>query len=119
MFESRRAEVRSDCGKLLERQGAHIVVRLSPLALDNSAVLTQLFAPRTQVNTNAGKLLPRIGTVQRAERYVGNAHFVTGVSGQETEPEYLKSVDGRHPVQIFVDGADQHLSPEALNGSLG
>ncbi len=25
-------------------------------------------------------------------------------------------MDGRHAVQVFVDGADQHLPPEAVDG---
>ncbi len=32
------------------------------------------------------------------------------------KPENLKAVDGRHLVQVLVDGADQNLPPEAVDG---
>ena len=57
--------------------------------------------------------------IKTAERHGRDAHFVGILSGQEAEAEHLKSVGGGHAIQFFVDGADQHLPPETLDGARG
>ena len=68
------------------------------------------------MHAHVGHALPRIGRIQLPERDAGDAHLVAIGGAQKAQPEHLETVDRRHTVQVFVDGADQHLPPEAVDG---
>ena len=61
--------------------------------------------------------MPEFRAIQFAQRDGGHAHLVSVGARQEAQPEDLKSVARGHAVHILVDGADQHLPPEALDGA--
>jgi hypothetical protein len=60
---------------------------------------------------------PQLRAVEFAQRDGGHAHLVSVGARQEAQPEDLEAVARGHAVHILVDGADQHLPPEALDGA--
>ena len=117
MGELRCIQIRRHRGQLLEGQRAYVVVRLVQFSPDRRAVRAQPFDARSQMNANTRKPLPRIRAIEGAKRHVWDSHFVRSAAAEKTQPEYLESMDGRHLVQVFVDGADQNRCPEALDGA--
>ena len=62
---------------------------------------------------------PGFGAVQLGQRHGGNAHLVGIGAGEESQPEDLETVRGGHAVELLIDGADQDLPPESLDGGRG
>src|SRR5262249_35911830 len=55
--------------------------------------------------------------VELCERDRGNAHAPSFCRLQERLAEDLRSVVDRHAVKVFIERADEHNFPEALDGS--
>ena len=70
------------------------------------------------MRTAAG-LRERLFVVEFAQRDIGDAHLVGIGAGDHAQPEDLKAVRRGHAIQLFIDGADQHLTPVAFDGAFG
>ncbi len=58
---------------------------------------------------------PRVLAVQTAERNGRHSHLIAIGPRQESEPEYLESMQRGHAIEILVNRAHQHLTPESLD----
>ena len=101
----------------LERKRADGDVARAALAIDYEAFGIDAFHRGAMMNVNIGQALPGIGAVKLRQRNSGHAHFVGIGAWRGSHPENLETVEGGHTVQIFVDGAHQHLPPEAVDGA--
>ena len=68
------------------------------------------------MNPDISDPLPGIGRIQLPERDVRHSHLIGIRPRQKSQPEHLKPVYGRHPLQVFIHRAHQHLPPEAVDG---
>ena len=74
---------------------------------------------RPKMEPDVGEAFPRLAAIQFAQRHRRNAHLVRLRPRQKPQPEHLKSMRGGHAVELFVHGADQHLTPETFDRARG
>ena len=104
-------------GQALEGQGANVVIGYVVLAAGQDAFRGDALDRAAQPQRDVAGGVPQLRAVQLAQRDGGHAHLVPIGAGEETQPEDLKAVARGHAVHILVNGADQHLAPEALDGA--
>ena len=85
-------------------------------ASDAAAFDVDLFDGGAETEPDVGHATPGVRAVEIAEGDVGHAHLIGIICRQEAEADDLEAVAGGHTVQFFVDGADEDLTPETLDG---
>ncbi len=69
------------------------------------------------MEAHVGQALPGVGGIELGQGNGGDSHLVGIGARQKTQPEDLEPVHGSHAVEVLIDGADQDLAPEAVDGA--